>query len=179
MVAVLHAAPRTGAPEASAAWLDGLRGTYPPDEIAAFAGTLDYARTRCGDACTRDGEPLIDRGAGAASILAGLSSTPPTVVGALFVGPTRAGAFDAEDVTARFGAKVATLVGGVARMDEVRALPQAGDAERARGAGGALRKMLLAMVEDIRVVLVKLAERAGAALPHDRRRGASAMRRAR
>ncbi len=159
MVAVLHAAPRTGAPEATAAWLDSLRGTYPPAEIEAFASALDYARTRCGDACTRDGEPLIDRGAGAASILAGLKFDAATVIGALLVGLPAAEAFDATDVTARYGADVATLVAGVARMDEIRALPQAGDAEERAAQAERLRKMLLAMVEDIRVVLVKLAER--------------------
>jgi GTP pyrophosphokinase len=159
MVAVLHAAPRTGAPEATAAWLDGLRGAYPPDDITAFADALDYARARCGDACTRDGESLLDRGAGAASILAGLKFDAATVLGALLVGLPAAGAFDAADVTARFGADVATLVGGVARMDEIRALPQAGDADERAAQAERLRKMLLAMVEDIRVVLVKLAER--------------------
>src|SRR6185295_4215263 len=70
-----------------------------------------------------------------------------------------AGAFDAADVTARFGADVAALVAGVARMDDLRAAPAGADADERAAQAENLRKMLLAMVEDIRVVLIKLAER--------------------
>ena len=48
---------------------------------------------------------------------------------------------------------------GVARMDEIRATPPQGDAAERAAQAERLRKMLLAMVEDIRVVLIKLAER--------------------
>ena len=44
-------------------------------------------------------------------------------------------------------------------MDEIRAIPAEGDAEERAAQAERLRKMLLAMVEDIRVVLIKLAER--------------------
>ena len=70
-----------------------------------------------------------------------------------------ASAFDAGDVTTRFGADVAVLVAGVARMNELRAVPAGADAEERAAQAENLRKMLLAMVEDIRVVLIKLAER--------------------
>ena len=51
---------------------------------------------------------------------------------------------------------------GVARMDEIRATPPQGDAAERAAQAERLRKMLLAMVEDIRVVLIKLAERTAA-----------------
>ena len=70
-----------------------------------------------------------------------------------------AGAFDAEEVEAQFGADVATLVAGVARMGGIRATADSGDKEERAAQAENLRKMLLAMVEDIRVVLIKLAER--------------------
>jgi GTP pyrophosphokinase len=44
-------------------------------------------------------------------------------------------------------------------MDEIRAIAPQGDADERAAQAERLRKMLLAMVEDIRVVLVKLAER--------------------
>jgi GTP pyrophosphokinase len=159
MVAVLHAAPATGAPQAIAAWLDGLRGTYPDDDLTTLEAAFVYARERCGDAPGRDGEPLIDRAAGAATILAGLKLDAATVRAALLIGLPATKAFDAEDVATRFGADVATLVAGVARMDEIRALPATDDADEHGAQAERLRKMLLAMVDDIRVVLVKLAER--------------------
>ena len=68
-------------------------------------------------------------------------------------------AFDADEVAARFGADVATLVAGVARMGGIRAAPTRRARRSAPAQAENLRKMLLAMVEDIRVVLIKLAER--------------------
>ena len=47
-------------------------------------------------------------------------------------------------------------------MDEIRATPPQGDAAERAAQAERLRKMLLAMVEDIRVVLIKLAERTAA-----------------
>ena len=78
---------------------------------------------------------------------------------ALLIGLPAANAFDADDVGTRFGADAATLVAGVARMDEIRMLPDAGNPDERAAQSERLRKMLLAMVEDIRVVLIKLAER--------------------
>jgi GTP pyrophosphokinase len=159
MVAVLHAAPGTSGPQAVAAWLDGLRGTYPEDDLAAFEVAAAYAREHCGDTPGRDGEPLADRAFGAATILAGLKLDAATVRAALLIGLPQAHAFDADAVTERCGADVATLVAGVARMDEIRLSPDAGDPADRESQSERLRKMLLAMVDDIRVVLIKLAER--------------------
>ena len=162
MVAVLHSAPAAGAPEAIAAWLAALRGVYPQDDLDTFAAALAYARERCGELAGRDGEPLVGRGLAAATILAGLKLDAGTVRAALLGGLPSAGAFDAAEVGARFGADVATLVAGAARMDEIRAIAPQGDADERAAQAERLRKMLLAMVDDIRVVLVKLAERTAA-----------------
>ena len=159
MVAVLHAAPGTSGPQAVAAWLDGLRGTYPDDDLAAFEAAAAHARAHCGDSLARDGEPLLDRALGTATILAGLKFDAATVRAALLIGLPAAHAFDADDIGARFGADVAALVAGVARMDEIRLAPDTGNPEERAAQSERLRKMLLAMVEDIRVVLIKLAER--------------------
>ncbi len=182
MVAVLHAAPQASAPQAVAAWLAALAGTYPDEDLRAFEAALAYARERCGTTRGRDGEPLIDRAVSAATIVAGLKLDAGTVRAALLIGLPGADAFDAEDVAARFGDDVATLVAGVARMDEIRALPSQGEAGERAAQAERLRKMLLAMVEDIRVVLIKLAERTaalrflmagGAEMAEPRRRAAS------
>ena len=162
MVAVTHAVREAAAPQAVAAWLDTLAGVYPAEDRAAFEAALAYARERCGSARGRDGEPLIDRAIGTAMIVAGLKLDAGTVRAALLIGLAGANAFDAEDVAARFGADIATLVAGAARMDEIRATPPQGDAAERAAQAERLRKMLLAMVEDIRVVLIKLAERTAA-----------------
>jgi GTP pyrophosphokinase len=159
MVAVTQAVPATGTPDALAAWLAGLAGTYPEAELATFGDAIRYASERCAGTPGRDGEPLFDRAAGTARILAGLKLDAVSVRAALLLGLPGAHAFDAEDVTARFGADAAALVAGVARMDEIRAVASTGDAAERAAQAERLRKMLLAMVEDIRVVLIKLAER--------------------
>jgi len=162
MVAVAHSAPEAGAPQAIAQWLATLRSVYPPGDLEAFEAALLHARERCGDRVGRDGERLFDRALATATILAGLKLDAGTVRAALLTGLSGANAFDPEDVGARFGADVATLVAGTARMDEIRAVPQQGDAEEQAAQAERLRKMLLAMVEDVRVVLIKLAERTAA-----------------
>ncbi len=162
MVAVLHAAQEAGAPQTAAAWLDTLRGIYPDEDRDAFGAALAYARERCGATSGREGQPLLDRAVGAAMILAGLRLDAGTVQAALLTGLAGANAFAADDLAARFGDDVATLVAGVARMDDIRATPPQGDAAERAAQAERLRKMLLAMVEDIRVVLIKLAERTAA-----------------
>src|SRR3954470_12544710 len=110
MVAVLHAAPQTSAPAAIAAWLAGLRGTYPDDELETIESAFVYAQQRCNNERGRDGEPLIDRALGAATILAGQRLDAVTVRAALLIGLPSAHAFDTDDVASRFGADVAAIV---------------------------------------------------------------------
>ncbi len=159
MVAVLHAAPRTAAPDAVAAWLDSLTSDYSTEERAAFGAALDYAREHTGDAAMADGESALDRALGTATILAGLKLDVDSIRAALLLGVPVAGTFDSDEVAAKFAPDVATLVAGVARMGGIRAVPDAASKEERAAQAENLRKMLLAMVEDIRVVLIKLAER--------------------
>ena len=159
MVAVLHAAPQNAAPQAVAAWLDTLSSEYSVAERTSFAAAFEYARSRCSDAAMPDGESALDRALGTATILAGLKLDPDSIRAALLLGLPVAGTFDADALAADFGADVATLVAGVARMGVIRTTPSTGNAEERAAQAENLRKMLLSMVEDIRVVLIKLAER--------------------
>ncbi len=159
MVAVLHAAPQTAAPHAVAAWLETLSPDYSAGERASFQAAFDYAREHCADAAMADGEPALDRALGTATILASLKLDADSIRAALLLGTPVAGRFDADAMTEHFGPGVATLVAGVARMGGIRAVADAGNKEERALQAENLRKMLLAMVEDIRVVLIKLAER--------------------
>jgi GTP pyrophosphokinase len=165
MVAAVHSAPGEREPQAVSAWLDTLRGTYPADDVASFGAADAYARSRASEALPREGEPAVARAEGTAAILAGLRLDAATIRAALLLGLPAGKSADAEYVGEHFGADVAALVSGVARMEEIRAAPAAGDEAERSAQAERLRKMLLAMVEDIRVVLIKLAERT-AALRH-------------
>jgi len=159
MVAVLHAAPQAAVPQAVSAWVDSLVADYSDAERASLADAFEYARARTADAAMADGEPALDRALGTATILAGLKLDADSLRAALLLGVPVAGAFDADEIRERFGEDVATLVAGVARMGGIRATADGATKEERATQAENLRKMLLAMVEDIRVVLIKLAER--------------------
>ncbi len=159
MVAVTHRVPQVAAPQAVAAWLASLAPVYTVEDRARFATAYDMARAHFGDARNADGELLAERAFGTATILAAQRLDPDSLAAGLLVGLPQVPSFDAAAVEAAFGKDVATLVADVARMDSVRTIAAGGDAQERALQAENLRKMLLAMVEDIRVVLIKLAER--------------------
>ena len=64
-----------------------------------------------------------------------------------------------EQINDNYGEQVHTLVSGVVKMDAIRSLQQPSGAQFASGQIDNLRRMLLSMVEDVRAVVIKLAER--------------------
>jgi GTP pyrophosphokinase len=97
----------------------------------------------------------------AAGILAALRLDAEALVAALLLGAD-ADPYDREAITARWGQGVAALMDGARRMRETQALlPEAANARRSPDHAQQLeqlRKMLLAMAQDARVVLLRLAE---------------------
>ncbi len=163
MVAIVHVPPPgslvSADSKAFAAWLDQIGAAYSPDERVAIGDALDAARLRYGHLTTADGEPWLDRTLGAAAIVAGLKVDVSSVRAAILLGAPSVAGFDAAEFAERFGAEVAQMVIGAARMGAIRAAPDSAGMEERDLQAENLRKMLLAMVQDIRVVLVKLAER--------------------
>ena len=160
MVALTHAAPDAAASDASAARVAQAASAYAPAERAAITAAYELARRRYGDAVTSEGERWLARAVGTAAIVAELRLDAESVRAALLIGVPDVRNFDEQGFAAEVGAEVAQLVIGVARMGAIRAAPVGATRKEDRDAQAEnLRKMLLAMVEDIRVVLVKLAER--------------------
>ncbi len=162
MVALTHAAPQAAAPDAYAGRATQAASGYASAERAAIMAAFELARQRYGDARTPEGEPWLARATGTATIVAELKLDAESVRAALLIGVPDSRGFDEQAFAAEVGDEVARLVIGVARMGAIRAAA-AGEGSARREARDEqaenLRKMLLAMVEDIRVVLVKLAER--------------------
>jgi GTP pyrophosphokinase len=109
------------------------------------------------------GEPVVEHALGVVSSLAALRLDVETrIAGILFALPQYLP--DSQDkIAAAFGPAVAALVAGVAKLNRLRVITRA-LADQETGAAHSsqaevLRKMLLAMVEDIRVVLLRLASR--------------------
>jgi GTP pyrophosphokinase len=107
---------------------------------------------------------LLQHALGSASILLGLHMDHETIAAtALHAVPNYLDDW-AEVLTARFGRNVTSLVEGISRMEQIRQFsevrsPTPKDKDESAHQVESLRQMLLAMVEDIRVVLIKLAER--------------------
>ncbi len=130
---------------------------------AAAPETIDPAAVRelviplYGDRALRTGEPFVAHADGMVEIVRELRADPDLLAAAYLFGIHEV-LRDADDwLRSRFGPTVAQLVA------DLRQLMRLSELTRARGQGGAqaegLRKMLLAMVNDVRVVLLRLASR--------------------
>jgi GTP pyrophosphokinase len=123
-------------------------------------GALEFARGVYGDKLLGTGEPAFEHALGLARNVAQLRLDAETLAaGLLFAVPAYLA--DAEDrLTQSFGATVAALVSGIDRLNRLRVVTRAAALGRdAAPQAEVLRKMLLAMVADLRVVLLRLASR--------------------
>ncbi len=108
----------------------------------------------------KSGEPFVDHAFSVAHILHELQLDHETIAAALLHDVVEDTAVSLNDIREQFGPSIAYLVDGVTKMDVIQEFG-GGDVREAKETSRieSLRKMLLAMVEDVRVVLVKLADR--------------------
>jgi GTP pyrophosphokinase len=99
------------------------------------------------------GEPYITHPVAAAEILAELHLDADTLVGAILHDVIEDTPIAKADIAKQFGNDVAEIVDGVTKLDQIRFK------NREEAQAENFRKMLLAMVRDLRVILVKLADR--------------------
>lgn len=146
---------------ATEAGLAALGAALPAAEQDRILAAWTFAEPLYGDAVLASGERARDHALGTAGIVAELQLDGDAIAAALLVPVVGLDSSRLSAVKERCGAVVAELVEGAARMAHIHALSSRSPAAP-RPAGQdaqleALRKMLLAMVQDIRVVLVKLA----------------------
>jgi GTP pyrophosphokinase len=102
----------------------------------------------------RSGEPYFTHPVAVASILTDLMIDPPTITAGLLHDTVEdCSAVDIETIRKEFGEEVAALVDGVTKLDKLDF------SNREEQKAESLRKMILAMSKDIRVVIIKLADR--------------------
>lgn len=101
----------------------------------------------------RSGEPYIAHPIGVAHIIADMRLDTASVISALLHDIIEDSSVTIEDVREEFGDQVATIVDGVTRINRLSF--RSDEEEQAEN----LRKMLIAMAKDIRIILVKLADR--------------------
>src|SRR5450830_357080 len=142
-----------------------VEGLSAPDS-ARVLDALAYATEAYGDKLTFAGRSALEFAIGVASTLAFLRSDAETRIAGLMFELTLIEPDTAADIEPRFGKQVCDLATGVRQLIRLRALTQTQHAGSGRGKNAAqqavaqvetLRKMLLAMASDMRVVLVRLA----------------------
>jgi len=116
-------------------------------EAAEFGASAHKGQKRL------SGEPFIAHPVAAAAILADLHLDPDTIIAAILHDVIEDTPTPKDQLAARFGADVAELVDGVTKLDQIKFK------SREEAQAESFRKMLLAMVRDLRVILVKLADR--------------------
>ena len=164
MVSVQHPfPPLVGADNADIqTWLNALAGVFAPAEVGLIRQACEFAAPLYHGKSDLTGTPLLQHALGSASILLNLNLDHETIAAAILHAVPDWLDDWKRVLTERFGHNVAMLVDGIAKMEHVRQFSEmrgSDNKEEAALQAESLRKMLLAMVEDIRVVLIKLAER--------------------
>jgi len=131
--------------------LKTAKARHPKSDIALVERAYQTAERAHRGQLRRSGEPYITHPVAVAQILADLGLGPKTLAAALLHDTVEDTDYSLEQLRADFGDEIAMLVDGVTKLDKVRY----GDSAQAE----TVRKMIVAMSKDIRVLVVKLADR--------------------
>jgi GTP pyrophosphokinase len=127
------------------------RQSHPKADLALLQRAYDVAEAAHATQKRKSGDPYITHPLAVATILAGLGMDTTTLVAALLHDTVEDTGQTVESITEAFGPEVAHLVDGVTKIDRVKL----GDAAQAE----TIRKMIVAMARDPRVLVIKLADR--------------------
>ncbi len=146
----------------AAEWLSSLEERFTAAEARTVRQALEFAAAAYGGRRAAGGEPLLEHAIATAGILAGLRLDDQVLAAAILFPAVEAAPEAAARIREVFGPTIAELAEGVVRMGEIGALSSrklaALKPEEQAAQLEALRKMLLAMVQDVRVVLIRLAD---------------------
>src|SRR6266513_2380783 len=141
-------------PQNSAAALGPLAEGLAAAEQALLGRALEFAEPMYAGQVLSTGEPTWSHALGLAASLASIGlDVPGRAAGILFAAPKHLGGVDA--LRERFGEEIAGLAAGVEKLYQLRVATRGNPHEQ----NEVLRKMVLGMVEDVRVVLIRLASR--------------------
>jgi GTP diphosphokinase / guanosine-3',5'-bis(diphosphate) 3'-diphosphatase len=130
-----------------------VEGYLPPEQVTRIREAAEFGASAHKGQKRLSGEPYIAHPVAAAAILAELHLDPDTIVAAILHDVIEDTPTPKNQLAERFGADVAELVDSVTKLDQIKFK------SREEAQAESFRKMLLAMTRDLRVILVKLADR--------------------
>lgn len=131
--------------------LQAARTNHPKADLAVVEQAYVVAEKAHRGQLRKSGDPYITHPVAVATILAELGMTPSTLAAALLHDTVEDTEYSLDQLRREFGPEIAMLVDGVTKLDKVTY----GDAAQAE----TVRKMVVAMSRDIRVLVIKLADR--------------------
>jgi len=148
----------------------GRFGYLKPKDVARLAEAYRFSEAAHAGQKRQSGDPYISHPLAVAEILADWHLDGQTLMAALLHDVTEDTSVTKDEISDTFGKPVAELVDGVSKLDKIEF--QSAEVAQAEN----FRKMLLAMARDVRIILIKLADRLhnmrtlGAVAPAKRRR---------
>ncbi len=133
--------------------LSAASAYLPPEHVERIREAAEFGAEAHRGQKRKTGEPYIAHPVAAAEVLANLRLDADTIVAAILHDVIEDTPIAKEDLATRFGQTVADIVDGVTKLDQIQFK------SREEAQAESFRKMLLAMVRDLRVILVKLADR--------------------
>ncbi len=127
---------------------------HPSSDLDMIQRAYDLAKKAHEGQKRRSGEPYLTHPVCVAIILAQLEMDKETIVGGLLHDVVEDTSYTTEDITEQFSEEVAILVDGVTKLTQLNY-----SADKVEVQAENLRKMFLAMASDIRVIIIKLADR--------------------
>ncbi len=130
-----------------------IRGYNISADLGQIRAAYEYAREHHGEQMRRDGSPYITHPLQVAQIVAEMRLDSESIIAALLHDCIEDTDCTYEDIAKRFGVTIADIVDGVTKLTRVKYSSM--EEEQMEN----LRKMLFAMSRDIRVILIKIADR--------------------
>jgi guanosine-3',5'-bis(diphosphate) 3'-pyrophosphohydrolase len=149
----LGRAAEEGLPPEAADLIGRVRQAMPHADLDLVRKAYTFAQEAHAGQTRASGEPYVSHSVAVASILAGLRLDTPTIAAALLHDVPEDTPHQIDEIREKFGPEIAGLVDGVTKLGRIEWK------SREERQAENLRKMFLAMASDIRIILIKLADR--------------------
>ena len=133
--------------------VDTLESYLPADQVARILEAYEFGAAAHEGQARRSGEPYITHPVAVAQELAEMHLDSEAICAAILHDVVEDTEASLGEIREKFGEEVALIVDGVSKLDQIQFR------SRAEAQAESFRKMMLAMIEDIRVILVKLSDR--------------------